>query len=61
MKTMKKGSDVRRVKDEDVQSRLRNGFAYCPKSEWKSSEKVVDVAPIETVVPEPSKGKGKKR
>ena len=38
MKTMKKGSEVRRVKEENVESRLREGFTYCAKSEYKGSE-----------------------
>lgn len=35
MKTMKKGSDIIRVKEVMVQVYLAAGYQYCPKSEWK--------------------------
>ena len=38
MKTMKKGSEVRRVKEENIDSRLREGYAFCAKSEYKGSD-----------------------
>lgn len=35
MKTMKIGSDVRRVVEKDVEKYLDNGYKFCKKAEWK--------------------------
>lgn len=39
MKTMKKGDSVKRVKEKEVDSHLKDGYAYCPKSEYKQENK----------------------
>lgn len=39
MKTLKRNSDVLRVKEKDVKSYLNNGYIFCPKSEYKKLEK----------------------
>lgn len=36
MKTMKKGMDIRRVAELEVAGMVKNGFAFCPKSELKA-------------------------
>lgn len=35
MKTIKKGEEVVRVTDEEAIVRVKNGFSYCKKTEWK--------------------------
>lgn len=35
MKTMKRGEEVKRVKETEVKRFLGNGWGYCPKGEWK--------------------------
>ena len=42
MKTIKKGTEIRRVKDEQAFEMTHNGcgdWKYCPKSEYKKLEK----------------------
>jgi hypothetical protein len=37
MKTVKQGKEVKRVSDSDAEIMIKKGgWAYCPKSEWKS-------------------------
>ena len=35
MKTLKKNNDVVRVSEKDVERKIKDGYKYCPKSEWK--------------------------
>ena len=35
MKTMKKGKTIVRITEEEVKDYLKQGFEFCPKSEWK--------------------------
>ena len=37
MKTVKKNivGDIRRVKDTEAYQMVKDGWVYCPKSEWK--------------------------
>jgi len=38
MKTVKQGKEVKRVSDSDAKIMInKGGWAYCPKSEWKST------------------------
>ena len=37
---MKFGEEIRKVKEEQVDNHLSDGWQYCPRSEWK--EKVRD-------------------
>lgn len=37
MKTVKNGSDIRRVKDSVAATMVNSGWKYCPKSEWKAT------------------------
>ena len=37
MKCLKKGADVRRVHEAAVVKMQRDGFMFCPKSEWKKT------------------------
>jgi hypothetical protein len=37
MKTMKKNSEVKRVKENLTQKMKSEGWEYCPKSEWKKT------------------------
>lgn len=37
MKTVKNGSDIRRVKDEVAATMVKNGWKYCSKSEFKAT------------------------
>ena len=39
MKTIKKGIEVKRVKDKEAMQFVRNGWSYCPKSEFKTKKK----------------------
>lgn len=36
MKTVKQGTHIIRVKESEVDVKLKQGFVFCPKSEWKS-------------------------
>ncbi|NPV12824.1 MAG: hypothetical protein HPY57_13645 [Ignavibacteria bacterium] len=36
MKIMKLGEEIRKVKEEQVDSYLSNGWNYCSRSEWKT-------------------------
>lgn len=36
MKTMKKGDSVIRVKEEEINKKLSEGYFYCPKLDWKA-------------------------
>jgi len=40
MKTVKKKNKIERVSDKDAEARVKNGWEYCPKHEWR--EKVRD-------------------
>jgi hypothetical protein len=35
MKTVKRGSEVKRVSDAEAAKAVKAGWAYCPKSDWK--------------------------
>jgi hypothetical protein len=37
MKTVKKGEEVKRVKNEDAPGMVKDGWKYCPKSEYKKT------------------------
>jgi hypothetical protein len=46
MKTMKLGDIIKRVKEDEVADKLKFGWVYIPKSEWKKNVrnvKTVDV------------------
>ena len=43
MKTVKKKNKIERVSNKDAEVRVKNGWTYCPKQEWK--EKVRDAKP----------------
>jgi len=68
MKTMKLGEEIRKVKEEQVNSYLENGWNYCPRSEWKTkvrdpemkSKKSEDVEIVEEKKKGNPKGKAKK-
>ena len=36
MKTIKKGKEIKRVSDDNAAESTKNGWKYCPKSEWKA-------------------------
>jgi hypothetical protein len=36
MKTVKRGSEVKRMSDAEAAKAVKSGWAYCPKSEWKA-------------------------
>lgn len=36
MKCIKHGDEIRRVSDEQATEKVKNGWQYCPKSEWKT-------------------------
>lgn len=59
MKTMKQeGKLPIRVKESEVDSKLAQGFVFCPKSEWKDKVRNVKVEkPVETEDRPKSKGK----
>ena len=35
MKTIRKGDQILRVKDEEAEKKVNNGYEYIPKSVWK--------------------------
>ena len=35
MKTVKRGSEVKRVSDAEAAKAVKAGWAYCPKADWK--------------------------
>ncbi len=39
MKTIKRGNEVRRVSEKEAMFFVKNGWNYCPKSEYKSDIK----------------------
>jgi hypothetical protein len=39
MKTIKRGDEVKRVSEKEAMFFVRNGWNYCPKSEWKVNRK----------------------
>jgi hypothetical protein len=41
MKTMRKGSDITRVKDSEEKKFLGMGYNYCPKKVWKDEVRVI--------------------
>ena len=52
MKTMKKSDEVVRVSEEDVNTFLKKGYVFCPKSMRKNKNvkvKVVVETPVEVV------------
>ena len=46
MKTIKKNKEIKRVSDKQAEEKVKEGWKYCPKSEWR--EKVRDAKPVET-------------
>lgn len=38
MKTMKKGNEVVRITEEEVDDYLDKGYKFCPKSKWKQKQ-----------------------
>ena len=49
---MKNATEVRRVSEEDVNTFLKKGYAFVPKSMWKNKNvknKVVVETPVEVV------------
>ena len=42
MKTIKKNSKYRRVKDKEAEALVSLGWDYCPKEEWKKSVRDVN-------------------
>ena len=54
MKTLKKGSDVVRKKNEEAAEMVKNGWEYCPKSLHKKNVKS-GVSKVEAVPEQPSK------
>ena len=59
MKTMKRGDEIIRVHEEQVNAKLAQGFEYCKKSEWKS--KVRDVNKGKTSIEVQSEKKQKQK
>jgi hypothetical protein len=43
MKTVKKKNKIERVSNKEGEVRVKNGWQYCPKHEWR--EKVRDTKP----------------
>jgi len=41
MKTMKLGDSIKRVSEKEVDSKLKQGWIFCPKSEWKENVRVL--------------------
>jgi len=39
MKCVKKGGEIQRVTDERASTMVKSGWAYCPKSEWKTTSR----------------------
>ena len=39
MKTIKKGSSIKRVSDKEAMEMVRFGWEYCPKNLWKEGRK----------------------
>lgn len=37
MKTVKRNSEFKRVDDMTARGMVKDGWAYCPKSEWKAT------------------------
>jgi len=37
MKCIKKGKEIKRVRDNDATVQVKNGWSYCPKHEWKKN------------------------
>ena len=61
MKCLKKGSDVRRVRDANVNKMVKDGFAYCSKTDWKKSSGKVREEEEQVVEKAPKKEKGDKK
>jgi uncharacterized Zn finger protein (UPF0148 family) len=49
MKTIKKGNEVRRVSEKDAMFFVKNGWNYCPKSEYKTEVKPEPKPKVEEV------------
>ena len=39
MKCVKKGGEIQRVTDERASTMVKSEWAYCPKSEWKTTSR----------------------
>jgi len=55
MKTVKKEGQYRRVKNDEINGMLKNGWVLCPKKEWKNT--VRDVNGKVEIMPTPKKVK----
>lgn len=49
MKTMKLGDDIKRVSEKEVDTYLKRGYSYIPKSEWKEKVRVSVKQKVEKV------------
>jgi hypothetical protein len=47
MKTVKRGSEVKRVSDAEAAKAVKAGWAYCPKADWKVLRICSANAPLE--------------
>jgi len=61
MKCLRKGADVRRVRESTVNKMLKDGYAYCPKTVWKKSTGKVREEEEPVVEKAPKKEKGDKK
>ena len=61
MKCVKKGADVRRVREATANKMLRDGYAYCSKTAWKKSSGKVREEEAPVVEKAPKKVKGDKK
>lgn len=39
MKTLKMNGEIKRATDQDASKLVKQGWVYCPKSEWKATVK----------------------
>jgi len=44
MKCIKKGKRIERVSDKEAAESVREGWKYCPKSEWRKKTRTVPAA-----------------
>lgn len=61
MKCLKKGADVRRVREATVEKMLKEGYGYCPKMAWKKSSGKVREEDAPVVEKATKKEKGDKK
>ena len=41
MKCIKKGDEIKRVQDKQALKMIKEGWGYCPKSDWKKKGRVL--------------------